>query len=88
LIVPVLNEEESIRPFISAINDKLSSLEAKLEIIFIDDGSTDKTVDVIRELQENDSRVGYVKLARNFGKEAAMTAGFDYGRGDAVVPMD
>lgn len=88
LIVPVLNEEESIRPFISAINDKLSNLEATLEIIFIDDGSTDRTVDIIRELQESDSRVGYVKLARNFGKEAAMTAGFDYARGDAVVPMD
>lgn len=88
LIVPVLDEEESIAPFLEAIDRHLADLPAELEILFIDDGSTDQTVAAIKRAQEVDARVRCLKLSRNFGKEAAMTAGLDHAAGDAVVPMD
>lgn len=58
------------------------------EIVFVNDGSTDKTLDVIKKIAYNDSRVKYVSLSRNFGKECAMLAGFDYVSGDCMVVMD
>ncbi|OHV13021.1 glycosyltransferase family 2 protein [Kushneria phosphatilytica] len=88
LIVPVMNEEESISPFMAAINDKLEGLAAELEILFIDDGSTDSTIQQIEKAATNDERIRYLKLSRNFGKEAAMTAGLDHAQGDAIVPID
>ncbi|NWO11384.1 glycosyltransferase family 2 protein [Chromohalobacter salexigens] len=88
LIVSVLNEEEAIKPFLDAINHHLTDLAAELEILFIDDGSTDQTVTEIKCAQKYDSRVRCIKLSRNFGKEAAMTAGLDHASGDAIVPMD
>jgi len=88
LLVPVYNEEESIEKFLDVIDSDLDGLDCDLEIIFIDDGSVDKTMNVIKKSMSKDSRVRYVKLSRNFGKEAAMTAGLDYALGDAVVPID
>ncbi|WP_447553424.1 glycosyltransferase family 2 protein [Vreelandella sp. EE22] len=88
LIVPVFNEETSITPFLKAIDQHLAQLPATLEILFVDDGSTDQTVAEIKRAQQGDARVRCIKLARNFGKEAAMTAGLDHARGDAVIPMD
>lgn len=88
LIVPVLDEEESIGTFLAAINEHLATLPAELEILFVDDGSTDNTIAEIKRAQEEDGRVRYIKLSRNFGKEAAMTAGLDHATGDAVIPMD
>lgn len=88
LIVAVLDEEGSIAPFLEAIDRHLADLPAELEILFIDDGSTDRTVAEIKQAQETDARVRCLKLSRNFGKEAAMTAGLDHASGDAVIPMD
>lgn len=88
LIVPVYNEEESIAPFITAIDRDLQGLDIDLEILFIDDGSTDLTCQEIAKSAETDNRVRCLKLSRNFGKEAAMTAGLDHAKGDAMVPMD
>lgn len=88
LIVPVLNEEESIAPFLDAIDRHLAELPAELEILFVDDGSTDQTIAEIKRSQEVDPRVRCLKLSRNFGKEAAMTAGLDHASGAAVIPMD
>ncbi|WP_106478095.1 glycosyltransferase family 2 protein [Phytohalomonas tamaricis] len=88
LIVPVLNEEESIGPFLDAIQLKLAGLPADLEILFIDDGSTDGTITEIERAAAYDNSIRYLKLSRNFGKEAAMTAGLDHAKGDAVVPID
>ncbi len=88
LIVPVMNEERSIEPFLKAINDKLSGLSADLEILFVDDGSTDDTRVAIHNAAKDDKRLRYLRLSRNFGKEAALTAGLDHARGDAVIPMD
>ncbi|WP_288017346.1 glycosyltransferase family 2 protein [Blastomonas sp.] len=94
LIVPVLNEQDAVIPFVQAIDGMVQNqwpvLEdrPRLEIIFVDDGSTDSTAAVLRGLCAGDKRVKLVQLSRNFGKEAALSAGLKASRGDAVVPMD
>lgn len=88
LIVPVFNEEDAIPRFLAEVTAKLQSLDARLEILFVDDGSRDRTYEVILAAAAKDARVRYVKLSRNFGKEVALTAGLEMARGDAVVPMD
>ncbi|RKQ96324.1 glycosyltransferase involved in cell wall biosynthesis [Kushneria sinocarnis] len=88
LVVPVMNEEEAIDPFLSAIDDTLNDVAPQLEILFIDDGSTDGTAQALTAAAQRDSRVRWLRLTRNFGKEAAMSAGIDHAVGDAVVPMD
>lgn len=60
----------------------------QFEILFINDGSKDKTLTILKELRTNDSRISYINLSRNFGKEIAMIAGLDYSDGDAVIIMD
>lgn len=89
ILIPVYNEEESL-PF---LYDRLSQIRDRLQqygfyFLFIDDGSRDETVRVIQELQERDDAVQYVSLSRNYGKEVAMMAGFDYTNGDAVILLD
>jgi glycosyltransferase involved in cell wall biosynthesis len=94
LIVPVLNEQDAVIPFVQAIDGMVQSqwpvLEdrPRLEIIFVDDGSTDAMAAVLRGLCAGDKRVKLVQLSRNFGKEATLSAGLKASRGDAVVPMD
>ena len=88
LVVPVYNEEESIDTFIETIDKELAPLRDQLEIVFVNDGSRDKTREVVEKAIERDSRVTLINLARTFGKEAAMTAGLAHARGDAIVPMD
>ena len=92
LIVPVKDEEEAIAPFVARVKEVLSGADdaasEEFEILFIDDGSTDSTLDRIREANAQDRRIRAVSLSRNFGKEAALSAGLDHTRGAAVVPMD
>lgn len=89
LIVPVLNEEENILHFVDAIKEKLVSELEHLHIVFVDDGSKDHTVEIIEgAIKDNPNLVSLLKLSRNFGKEAAMTAAIDVIEADAVVPMD
>ncbi|GAB2795130.1 glycosyltransferase family 2 protein [Halomonas shantousis] len=88
LVVPVKDEEEAIGPFLDAIFDTLREVDYELEILFIDDGSSDATAARLQEAAQRDSRIRWLKLSRNFGKEAAMSAGLDHARGDAVIPMD
>lgn len=88
LVVPAYNEEESIQAFIDTIDKELATLSDRLQIVFVNDGSRDRTRQVIEEVITRDPRVTLVNLARNFGKEAAMTAGLFHARGDAVIPMD
>ncbi len=88
LVVPVMNEEDNIEPFLGAVTDTLDGNVPELEILFIDDGSRDTTLQKLREASTRDPRVRYLSFSRNFGKETAMTAGFDHARGDAVVPID
>ncbi|WP_108650420.1 glycosyltransferase family 2 protein [Dongshaea marina] len=88
LVVPVYNEQESIESFIEAIDQELEPLKERLEIVFINDGSKDATREAVEQAIEKDPRITLVNLARNFGKEAALTAGLHHAKGDAVVPMD
>lgn len=86
LVVPVFNEEDAIPIFYRAVKEKLSAYN--LEIIFINDGSTDKTEQVIKSLVDVDESVLIVNFIRNFGKEAALLAGLEHATGDAVIPVD
>ncbi len=89
LIVPCFNEEEALPPFykeLCGVLDTLSDYNA--QILFIDDGSKDQTLSIIKSLAETDNRVKYISFSRNFGKEAAMYAGFKNADGDFVAVMD
>ncbi|WP_240613926.1 glycosyltransferase family 2 protein [Salinicola acroporae] len=88
IVVPVMNEEDAIDRFLQAVDRELGDRLPALEILFVDDGSTDATLERLRASSLRDPRVRVLSLTRNFGKEAAMTAGLDHARGDAVVPMD
>ncbi len=89
IIVPAYNEEESI-PYLEkrlvALMDNMKNYE--FEVLFVNDGSKDKTLELIKELRKRDERFCYVNFSRNFGKEIAMIAGLDYATGDAVILID
>jgi glycosyltransferase involved in cell wall biosynthesis len=89
VIVPCYNEEESLPLFYEEIN-RISKEMKKIdfEFLFINDGSKDKTLDIMRELASDDKRVRYISFSRNFGKESAMYAGFENAKGDYVAVMD
>ena len=89
VIVSCYNEEESLPLFYQEINKVMEELKKyKFELIFVNDGSKDKTLEVIKTLRKKDNRVRFVSFSRNFGKEAAMLAGLDYSTGDYVTLMD
>jgi glycosyltransferase involved in cell wall biosynthesis len=89
LVVPVFNEEETVDLFINRVTAVfLSHTLIQLEIIFVNDGSTDTTLEKLIERQNNDWRLKIVDLSRNFGKEAALTAGMHAANGDVIVPLD
>jgi glycosyltransferase involved in cell wall biosynthesis len=88
VIVPLYNEEDSIRLLYKAIVDALNPIGCSYEILFVDDGSKDQTVALARELAFNDARLRVVKFRRNYGQTAAMAAGIDYARGEILVTMD
>ncbi len=89
IIVPCYNEEEALPLFykeIKKIEEKMNYLH--FEYIFVNDGSKDKTLDILRKLSKKDDKVRYISFSRNFGKEAAMLAGLEYSSGDYVTIMD
>jgi glycosyltransferase involved in cell wall biosynthesis len=88
VVVPVYNEAESLTVFYKRLTAALDALDLPAEIIFVDDGSSDSSPNMLDDLCTGDSRVGVLRLSRNFGKEIAMTAGLDHARGDAVVVID
>ena len=89
IIVPCYNEELAL-PFFYQEIDKVSKelKELNFELIFINDGSKDKTLEVLKEYHQKDKRVKYISFSRNFGKEAAMYAGLEHAKGDYVTIMD
>jgi len=88
VVLPVFNETENINPLYARLTATLERIACDAEIIFVDDGSTDESLRTIERLAENDSRVKFLSLSRNFGHEIASTAGLDHADGDAVVLMD
>jgi polyisoprenyl-phosphate glycosyltransferase len=88
LVVPVYNEECSIGPFFETLEPILRELDCKFEILFVNDGSRDRTLDMLRTAKKRSPSIIILSLSRNFGKEAALTAGLDYAKGDVVIPID
>lgn len=88
LIVPVFNEEQAINLFYQAIRRELSLIEYEIEIVFVNDGSSDQTAEQAKALALADDNVLVINFSRNFGKEPALFAGLEYASGDAVIPMD
>ena len=88
VVVPAYNEEAVLTQFHERLKAVLAQLPLDHEIIYVNDGSRDRTLTILEELHAKDASVGVINLSRNFGKEAAMTAGLDLARGDAAVVID
>ncbi len=88
IVIPVHNEEDSIIPLFARIVETMEAHEWDFEIVFVDDASTDGSFSLLEQIASLDSRVVAVQLRRNFGQTAALTAGFDYARGQVIVSMD
>lgn len=88
MVVPVYNERTVLPQFTERLTAVLDGLDLETEILFVDDGSDDATVQWLEDRSRDDERIALLRLSRNFGKEAAMSAGLDHARGDAVVIID
>jgi glycosyltransferase involved in cell wall biosynthesis len=88
VFLPVFNEEANIEPLTARLTDALGELRRSYEIIYVDDGSTDNSLDKLRAVAARDSRVRVIALRRNYGQTAAMSAGIDHARGQILIPMD
>jgi glycosyltransferase involved in cell wall biosynthesis len=89
ILIPIFNEESSIRPFYDSLSNELKKIKKiSFEILFVDDGSIDNSVGQVKKIMGKDKRIKLIELSRNFGKESALTAGIDYAKGDALIPID
>jgi len=89
LLIPAYNEEDTIPLLYDELNKVLETIPGyEFEILFVNDGSSDNTLNILRNMQQRDTRINYISFSRNFGKETAMAAGFDYVTGDAAVILD
>ena len=88
VISPVYNEAENIDEFYSRVLSSTKDLNLEIEIVYVNDGSQDKTIQIINKQIEKDNRITAIDLSRNFGKEIALTAGLDHACGDAVIVID
>ena len=88
VVVPIYNEEENIVAFHGALQAVLSPQQESWEIIFVNDGSRDTSLSLLLEIQRRDPHVSVVEFSRNFGHQAALTAGLQVAKGDAIMLMD
>ncbi|MBD3308304.1 glycosyltransferase [candidate division KSB3 bacterium] len=88
LILPIYNEEEVLPTLYARLCEVIDHLDAQVEVIFVNDGSRDRSLDLLRRFQATDCRVKVIDFSRNFGHQIAVTAGIDFATGDAVVLMD
>ncbi len=91
VVVPAYNEEKSVRPLIEELDSFVSEFHESgrsCEVVFVDDGSTDHTYETVKEMAESRGYLKLVRLRRNFGQTAAMSAGFDHAEGEIIIPMD
>ena len=88
VFLPVFNEEPNLRPLHAKLDEALKALGCSAEIVYVDDGSTDGSLKILREIADLDQRVRVIALRRNYGQTAAMAAGIDAARGNVLIPMD
>jgi glycosyltransferase involved in cell wall biosynthesis len=88
IVVPVFNEEENVEALHCQIDDVMQSMSASYEIVFIDDGSVDKTFAILKAIKRDKKSLKVIKFRKNFGQSAAMRAGFEYASGDVILGMD
>jgi len=88
LVIPLLNEEESILPLLNEIRKAIKPLNKPYEVIFIDDGSTDTSLKIIKDVVKTDNRIKFISFRKNYGKSAALHVGFKAATGDAIITMD
>lgn len=88
IVIPVFNEEENIPLMLKELKQVLSKMEMSYECLFVNDGSGDRTLEVLKELAAKDISVKFLDLTRNFGQQAALTAGLDHAKGRAIITMD
>jgi len=87
-VLPVLDEQATLEELYEKIVEVMATVPDDYELLFVDDGSTDGSFEVLRQLHQRDPKVRVIRLRRNFGKSAAYSAGFDHARGDIVITMD
>lgn len=88
LVIPVFNEQENLDQLYKEITVSCKKLNKSYEVIFIDDGSTDDSLNVLIRMQKRDPRIRVIRLRKNFGQTAALSAGFDHSRGDIIITLD
>ncbi|HEV2245168.1 MAG TPA: glycosyltransferase family 2 protein [Terriglobia bacterium] len=88
VVIPLFNEEENLRLLYMKVVEIMDAVGGTYQVVFVDDGSSDRTCDLLREICANDSRVAAVRLRRNFGQTTALQAGFDYAEGEVIISLD
>ena len=88
IIIPVFNEEENIPHLVKGLKTAFAGIKTDYEVIFIDDGSTDNTLEVLKDIHKAGNNIKIIEFRRNFGQTAAISAGFDYSKGDVIITMD
>lgn len=88
LIIPIYNEEETIPELYRRVSSVIERLDGKVELILVNDGSRDRSLSLMRELHQQDDRICYLSLARNFGHQMAVTAGLNFARGQVIIILD
>ena len=88
IVIPIHNEEPAILPLYDRLTTVLEAMNKPYEILFVDDASTDRSFELLANLVETDGRLKVIRLRRNFGQTAALSAGFDEAQGDVVISMD
>ena len=89
ILVPAYNEQDVLNMLYERLSNLMNSTsDYDFEVLFVNDGSKDNTLEIIKNMRMHDSRICYLNLSRNYGKETAMIAGLDYAKGDAVIIID
>jgi len=88
IVIPVYNEEDNIVPLVKRITEAMSGWQGTVEILFVDDGSSDRTLELLKKAQASDARIRIAHFRKNLGQTAAMAAGFRLARGEAVATLD
>src|SRR5258707_11578230 len=88
IVIPIHNEEPSLLPLYDRLTSVLETVQRPYEILFVDDASTDRSFELLANLVETDSRLKVIRLRRNFGQTAALSAGFHEAKGKVIIAMD